>query len=383
MHGVLGENGAGKSTLMKILAGTIHRSSGEILLDGRSVDFAHPAQAFRAGIGMLYQDPLDFPPLTVLENFMLGQPTHPRKSAKTWANLLDALCRDFGFYLDPEAPLESLTLGERQQLELVRLLSLGCRLLILDEPTTGISTAQKELLFRALRRVAQEGRTVLLVSHKLEDAESLCEHVTVLRQGEVTGSLHAPFDVRNILTLMFGTPPPPLRKSARPLARVSLEFQEVSAPGGRAGLREATATFRQGEVVGLAGLEGSGQGVFLRIAAGLQRPTSGRLSFFWRGLHELASRYLSTPRRGVRARRPPERRPHCGSYPYGTLRSGRLRPPFPRSVASGASGGRTKGAAVSHSRLSPNFCADALSGGNQQRLLLSLIPSDASVLLLE
>lgn len=382
IHGVLGENGAGKSTLMKILAGAIPRSSGEILLDGRAVDFAHPAQAFRAGIGMLYQDPLDFPPLSVLENFMLGQPAHLRKSARAWANLLDALCRDFGFYLDPEAPLESLTLGERQQLELVRLLSLGCRLLILDEPTTGISTAQKELLFRALRRVAEEGRTVLLVSHKLEDVESLCEYVTVLRQGEVTGSLQAPFNARNILTLMFGTPPPPLHKSARPLARVSLEFQEVSAPGGRAGLREATATFRQGEVVGLAGLEGSGQGVFLRLAAGLQRPTSGRLSLF--GEDCTNWHHHTFRRRGVAF--VPEGRLEEGLIAGLTLTEHfALAACAPRFRVPWHQARQTAEQKVQQFRIrgSAETCADALSGGNQQRLLLSLIPSDASVLLLE
>lgn len=382
IHGVLGENGAGKSTLMKILAGATPRSSGEILLDGRAVAFAHPAEAFRAGIGMLYQDPLDFPPLTVLENFMVGQPAHPRKSPKAWASLLDSLCRDFGFYLDPEAPLESLTLGERQQLELVRLLSLGCRLLILDEPTTGISTAQKELLFRALRRVAEDGKTVLLVSHKLEDVESLCEHVTVLRQGQVTGSLSAPFDARDILTLMFGTPPAPLHKSPRAFAQVSLEFHEVSASGGRAGLREATATFRRGEVVGLAGLEGSGQGVFLRLAAGLQRPTSGRLRLF--GDDCTGWPHHAFRRRGVAF--VPEGRLEEGLVAGLTLTehfalaacAPSLRVPWHqarRLAEEKVQRFRIRGSAESH--------ADALSGGNQQRLLLSLIPSDASVLLLE
>ncbi len=216
IHGILGENGAGKSTLMKILAGAVPKSDGDILLDGRPVAFSHPAEASRLGIGMLYQDPLDFPPLTVLENFMVGRPGHPGKTVRHWADTLAALCRAFGFSLDPKAPLETLTLGERQQLELLRLLSLGSRLLILDEPTTGISPVQKELLFRALRRLADEGKTVLLVSHKLEDVENLCTRVTVLRQGRVSGSLEAPFDARDILSLMFGSPLAPLQKGDAP-----------------------------------------------------------------------------------------------------------------------------------------------------------------------
>ncbi|MEJ5348587.1 MAG: ATP-binding cassette domain-containing protein [Desulfosoma sp.] len=382
IHGVLGENGAGKSTLMKILAGAVSKSSGDILLDGKPVRFAHPAEAFQAGIGMLYQEPSDFPSLTVLENFLVGQPASSRKSSKTWADTLESLCRDFGFYLDPQTPLESLTLGERQQLELIRLLSLGCRLLILDEPTTGISTAQKELLFRALRRVARDGKTVLLVSHKIEDVESLCDQVTVLRQGQVTGSLEAPFDPREILTFMFGTPPAPLQKSARSFEHISLEFENVSGLGGRSGLREATATFYRGEVVGLAGLEGSGQGVFLRLAAGLQKPVSGRLRLF--GNDCTGWEHHAFRRRGV------------AFVPEGRLEEGLIAgltltehvalaacPPTWRVPWQHARRMAEERIARFRIRGSSESLADALSGGNQQRLLLSLIPLEASVLLLE
>lgn len=382
IHGILGENGAGKSTLMKILAGAVPRSSGEILLDGRPTDFAHPAEASRAGIGMLYQEPLDFPPLTVLENFMVGRPRYPKTSPKVWADHLESMCRDFGFYLDPQAPLETLTLGERQQVELLRLLSLGCRLLILDEPTTGISPAQKELLFRALRRVAEDGKTVLLVSHKLEDVENLCGAVTVLRQGAVTGSLEAPFDPREILALMFGSPPAPLQKGLRTSTEIVLEMRGVSGLGGRAGLRDATATFRKGEVVGLAGLEGSGQGVFLRLAAGLQRPVSGAIELF--GEEVTGRDHHAFRRRGVAF--VPEGRLEEGLIEGLTLTEHfALAACPPKLCVPWETARRTAQERVERFRIrgTPESPADALSGGNQQRLLLSLVPPEATLLLLE
>ncbi len=205
IHGILGENGAGKSTLMKILSGYTRKTSGAILLDGSPADYRTPAEASEMGIGMLYQDPLDFPLLSVLENFMLGQRSSELEagsskleagsskleaigsklkagSSKLKAKLkaassmfektpiaayslqLAALIRQFNFTLEPDALVKSLTIGERQQLEILRLLAMGIRTLILDEPTTGISSLQKETLFQALRKLAVEGESVILVS---------------------------------------------------------------------------------------------------------------------------------------------------------------------------------------------------------------------------
>ncbi|MCJ7595072.1 MAG: ATP-binding cassette domain-containing protein, partial [Desulfobacterales bacterium] len=173
IHGVLGENGAGKSTLMKILAGYVEKSSGTVLLDDRAVEIKGPSDAPGLGIGMLYQDPLDFPPLSVIENFMTGQlQGFSFRGSRHRRKLLD-LAGAFGFNLDPERPVRDLTVGERQQLELLRLLALGVEVLVLDEPTTGISSTQRQDLFDALIKLARQGKTILLVSHKLEDVEAL------------------------------------------------------------------------------------------------------------------------------------------------------------------------------------------------------------------
>ncbi|GAB4274340.1 MAG: ATP-binding cassette domain-containing protein [Deferrisomatales bacterium] len=376
IHGLLGENGAGKSTLMKTLAGFTAPSRGRILLDGREVAFASPADAVAAGVGMLYQDPLDFPGLTGAENFALGLRRRPA-ARPSFRDQLRQAAEELGFALHPDTPVERLTVGERQQLEVVRLLALGVRVLILDEPTTGISALQKDALFASLRRLAEEGRTVLLVSHKLEDVEALCHEVTVLRQGQVTGTRARPLPTDEVLELMFGAPPAPPPHCEAPAGEPVLTFRGASAPGGRAGLRECTVTVRAGEVVGLAGVEGSGQGVFLRLAAGLQRPRHGEVAF--RG--EPIARPLPD---GVRF------------LPAGRLEEGLVegmtiaehcalnwqRIPFfvPWDRAR-----RDAEAAIGTHRIRgrPDSPVDALSGGNQQRVLLSLLPEDPALLLLE
>ena len=227
IHGILGENGAGKSTLMKILSGYSQKTKGAILLSGKTVSYQNPAQAVQLGIGMLYQDPLDFPRLTVLDNFMLGQTAGLIDQQKICRLKFERLSTTFNFCLDPDTNVRGLTLGERQQLEIMRLLALGVEVLILDEPTTGISSTQKEMLFKALNKLATDGKIVILVSHKLEDVEALCHSVTVLRHGSVTGRMDAPFDTSQLLKMMFGTPP----ASAGTNKDTTAEYGVDPAPG--------------------------------------------------------------------------------------------------------------------------------------------------------
>jgi ABC-type uncharacterized transport system ATPase subunit len=276
--GILGENGAGKSTLMKILAGFSQRTKGAILVDGAEVNYQNPAQSAELGIGMLYQDPLDFPLLSVLDNFMLGQTDALGSEKRKFRKNFNALAEALNFPLSPDAVLKMLTIGERQQLEIIRLMALGIQVLILDEPTTGISSTQKEVLFDALKKLAVEGKSIVLVSHKLEDVEALCDRVTVLRQGEVSGEMVWPFDSRGLLEMMFGTPPVFPPRCSEAAGKQVLVMHNVFGTGGRAGLKDCHVVIRESEVVGLAGLEGSGQGVFLRIAGGLKQAKRGSIS---------------------------------------------------------------------------------------------------------
>src|SRR5579883_1572363 len=272
IHGILGENGAGKSTLMKILSGFLAPDRGQILVDGVPVRVASPADAVRLGIGMLHQDPLDFPTLTLLDNFLLGAPGRVAPDRRRARDQLMALAAEFGFTLNPDVLCGTLTVGERQQLEILRLLWLGVKVLILDEPTTAISPSQRARLFAALRAMARQGRVILFVSHKLEEVQELCDRVTVLRQGRVAGEVSMPCETRHLVHLMYGQPLPPSGRGRAPLGPPVLELVQVTATDGRLTLERVSLVLRAGEVVGLAGLEGSGQRVLLHACAGLLRP---------------------------------------------------------------------------------------------------------------
>jgi simple sugar transport system ATP-binding protein len=382
IHGILGENGAGKSTLMKVLVGFSQKTSGLILLDGKPVDYKNPARAAELGIGMLYQDPLDFPLLTVLENFMLGQTSGFAWPCRAFRKQFVEMARSFNFFLNPDTPLKILTIGERQQLELLRLLALGIQVLILDEPTTGISSLQKRTLFAALKKLASEGKSVILVSHKLEDVQALCGRVTVLRRGQVTGEMDAPFHAEALLEMMFGTPPEqPERYRQTPGSDV-LVMQDVSGSGGRSGLKGCDVVIRQGEIVGLAGLEGSGQGVFLRLAGGLKPPNQGCIRL--QGFDMSRRDHHMFRHRGVTFL--PADRLEEGLIPglsiteHFALLTERKGLVVPWQHARQAAAERIKRFRI---KGRPDSAVQDLSGGNQQRLLLSFLPSSPVLLLLE
>ncbi len=382
IHGILGENGAGKSTLMKILTGFTRKTSGTTLIDGQALDIDTPAIAARYKIGMLHQEPHDFPALSALDNFMIGRVSGLSGHKISHRNDLITRSAQLGFTLDPDAQVDRLTIGERQQLEIMRLLALNIRVLILDEPTTGISRTQKEILFTSLKTLAAEGKSVLLVSHKLEDVMALCDEATVMRQGKVSGRMTAPFDVNQLLQMMFGTlPSPPVHQPSKP-GKPVLALKGVSAPGGRAGLENCNITIREGEIVGLAGLEGSGQGVFLRVAAGLANPTRGTVTFNDQILN--GGGYHDFKKRGGAFI--PASRIEEGLIPGLTIsehfslneKQGHF-----FSAGKAALNQAVKSISKFNIKGRPEMDAAALSGGNQQRLLLSLLPASPAVLLLE
>ncbi len=377
IHGIVGENGAGKSTLMKVLTGFIAGSGGEIFFKGQRARLANPGDARRLGIGMLYQEPLDFPQLTVLENFMAGRAVFARTAAR---RELLRLATTFGFILDPDEPVEALTIGERQQLELLRLIGDGAKVLILDEPTTGISERQQELLFAALEKLKSEGATILLVSHKLEEIDLLCDRVTVLRHGQVAATRQGPFDRNDLLHAMFDTlPEHQTAPEPLPHGRPVLEFDRVTARGGRSGLQEASMVIRAGEVVGLAGIDGSGQSLFLKTAYGLVAPESGKIMRFGEPLqdeHDQACRTTVFL---------PADRLTEGLFPGMTIREHHiLARQGSAFITPATSLSTTRSAIDTHSiKGDPATAVEDLSGGNQQRLLLSLIPEEVRLILME
>ena len=382
LHGLLGENGAGKSTLMKVLSGFIRADSGKIVLDGQAVHLTSPADAIRHGVGMLHQDPLVFLPFKVIDNFLLGSPGPVQLDEAKARRELKRLCDQFSFTLNPDTPTRSLTVGERQQLEIVRLLWLGARVLILDEPTTGISAPQRIKLFETLRTLASQGMSVIFVSHKLEEVEELCGKVTVLRQGKVVGEATMPCPADKLVEMMFGQAIVMGTRQTIERGSPLLQIEHVRLQDHLVTIDDLSLTADAGEVIGLAGLEGSGQQLMLRACAGLLRPLGGRIRISGRDLTQRPYReFLAN-----------------GVYllPAGRLEEGLVAGMTitEHFVLSGSDhrffvdrlGARRRTEDLIHKysiKGRPTSVAEALSGGNQQRLLLAMLPPKLKLLLME
>lgn len=378
LHAVLGENGAGKSTLMKILAGTLHPDQGQVSIDGRKLKLGSPASSLASGIGMLAQEPLVCLPFTVRENFRLGS----EWSVGAASGKLVEQCRHLGFRLDAHAVTRTLSIGERQQLEMVRLLARGIKVLILDEPTSGLTGPQRGLLFAALRQLAGEGLSVLFVSHKLEEVNELCRSVSIMRKGSVVAESTLPRPESELVELMF-------EQAAMPAARalvgsdneIVAELDHVTASAGRQMIDRVDLKVRRSEVVGVAGLEGSGQGALLRALAGLTSSSKGRVRI---GEANLSGKH---PRRYRQAgvaflsggRLEEGLLPGLTLTEHLELASGQR-----RFIDWNAARARTE-ETIDQFRIkgTPDALVERLSGGNQQRLLLSLLPAQPRLIVME
>ncbi len=382
IQGILGENGAGKSTLMKILSGFFQADHGEICLDGKPVKIVSPSDAIKQGIGMLHQDPLDFPPMRVIDNLLIGQGGGIFPNRRAVSAEINQLQTKFGFNIDLEVYVDSLTVGERQQLEILRLLWLGARVLILDEPTTGISASQKDKLFETLRILAASGMSVIFVSHKLEDVEILCDRIAVFTRGKMVGEACPPYEIDRLVELMFGKVVTLGEKTHYECEDICLQLANISIEDARLQIRAANLNLHRGEVIGLAGMEGSGQRQFLRTCGGLIRPVAGEINLLGKELTgKTYPKFLNSGIAYVPASRLEE-----GLIPGLSLTEHFILSEeqdgffINREKASSTTTGRIvdfniKGTPVSK--------VESLSGGNQQRALLALLRTPVNLILVE
>ncbi|MDQ2735498.1 MAG: ATP-binding cassette domain-containing protein, partial [Pseudomonadota bacterium] len=285
IHAVLGENGAGKSTLMKIIYGAVRPDEGEIRWNGEKVEIASPAAARALGIAMVYQHFSLFDTLTVAENVWLGL-DKSLKLADVTARIRE-VARVYGLDVDPVRPVHTLSVGEKQRVEIVRALMTDPKLLILDEPTSVLTPQAVQTLFVTLRKLAAEGCSILYISHKLDEIRALCHICTVLRGGKVTGVVDPRQESNASLSrLMIGAEPPQLQhRQAHPgevvLAVHALSLKEED-PFGTA-LAGITFDVRAGEVLGIAGISGNGQQELMAAISGEDvRAPAGSITLFGR-----------------------------------------------------------------------------------------------------
>jgi len=382
IQGILGENGAGKSTLMKILSGFQRADGGRISLDGQEVPMHSPADAIRHGVGMLHQDPLDFPPMRVVDNLLIGAPGGiiPRRAEASTA--IAGLAVSLGLSLDLKAEVGSLTVGERQQLELLRLLWLGARVLILDEPTTGISARQRAQLFDTLRRLAAQGKTVIFVSHKLEEVQELCTRVAVLRQGRLVGEAQPPFRIDQLVTMMFEREVSPGERVSCAPGGTLLRLANLGIEQGRISIKDLNLELRAGETIGLAGMEGSGQSLLLQACAGLVSSSAGRVHLENADLTGKSYRHFR--KRGVAY--VPATRLEEGLIAGLTITDHfLLTQRKPGLIINRGEGRRLARERIAEFNIrgAPGDRMESLSGGNQQRALLALVRAGAKLMLLE
>ncbi|HEV2676166.1 MAG TPA: ABC transporter ATP-binding protein [Aliidongia sp.] len=274
IHALLGENGAGKSTLVKILYGLLAADEGDILWDGRATRIATPRAARALGIGMVFQHFSLFEAMSVLENVALGL-DHPERADELAARIR-SVSAAYSLPLDPDRTVSTLSIGERQRIEIVRCLLQAPRLLILDEPTSVLTPQEADALFSTLRLLAADGCAILYISHKLEEIRALCDRATVLRAGRVVGRC-VPRDtpVRAMAQMMVGSA---LRdvtvRTTRPAGEIRLRVDGLDLPAIEAHgtpLRQIGFELRGGEILGIAGVAGNGQGELQQALSG-ERP---------------------------------------------------------------------------------------------------------------
>ncbi|MEW6031955.1 MAG: ABC transporter ATP-binding protein [Bacillota bacterium] len=282
IHAVVGENGAGKSTLMKIITGLYPPDKGEIFLRGLPAAFRSPRQAIAAGIGMVHQHFMLVQNFTVAENVILGAEPARRGliDLREAARQVAELCRRFGLKVDPLARVEDISVGEQQRVEILKVLYRGADLIILDEPTAVLVPQEVSELFEHLLTLKEQGKTVVFISHKLDEVLRVSDRITVLRRGRVVGTVRTGGVTRQRLAeMMVGRPVLfDLRRSANPPGDPVLALEGVTASlGGREVLRDLSLVVRSGEVYGVAGVEGNGQTELAEAIMGLRPVDSGEI----------------------------------------------------------------------------------------------------------
>jgi len=381
VHAVVGENGAGKSTLMKILYGMQRPDEGTIRVGGAEDHFRSPKDAIAAGIGMVHQHFMLADNLTVLENIVLGsEPTRGVLLDFEAARLrIRELSSTYGMPLDPDRLVEDLPVGERQRVEIIKVLYRGAQILILDEPTAVLVPQEVDELFKNLRELKREGVTVIFISHKLDEVLAIADRITVMRGGRTVATVN-PKDVTasQLAELMVGSelPRPETRVSTvTEVVELSVQNLSVRGAGGKVLLHDVSFDIHRGEIVGIAGVEGNGQRELIQVILGLRAADEGRIELAGRDL----THRTTEERRGAGIGYIPEDRQELGLLLPSPLWENVMlghqsKAPFARGPWIDRRGATKRtDDVIREFRVitpGPEVAAYALSGGNQQKLIV-------------
>ncbi len=381
IHAIVGENGAGKSTIMKIAYGFYRFDSGEILFHGKPVQIRNPHDAIALGIGMVHQHFMLVDTMTVAENIILGAETGSAASLDMVKAERDirALSDDLRLDINPAAFIEDLSVGQQQRVELLKALYRNADLLILDEPTAVLTPQEVNEFFAILRRMKEQGKTIIIITHKLDEVLAISDEVTVMRDGKAVGNVRtADTNAADLARMIVGRDVllRVEKTDAKPAGTV-LEVSELSVRGRHGmAVNGVSFTVAAGEIVGIAGIEGNGQTELIEALAGLNAATSGSLTFEGRNVTNLDARSLKE----LGIAHIPEDRHKRGLLLNSSLTENSIlgvhyRPPVAAGsgfINSAAVEKRVKGIINDFDVRPPvaELPAKALSGGNQQKLII-------------
>ena len=381
VHAIVGENGAGKSTLMKTLYGMHRPDSGTIAIDGKDVVLRSPSDAIALGVGMVHQHFQLADNFTVLENVILGdEPTRRGVLKLSEAReRIEQIGRDYRLTVDPDAMVEDIGVGDRQRVEIIKVLFRGARTIILDEPTAVLVPQEVEQLFSALAELKREGLTVIFISHKLDEVLSVADEITVIRGGTTVTTVR-PEDVtaRQLAELMVGSelPSPETRESTVTDVEVlDVTGLTLANDSGRLLLDGIDLTIHQGEVLGIAGVEGNGQAELVETIMGMHSPAAGTVRL---GDEDITS-WSTRRRREAGIGYIPEDRSRHGLLLDAPLWENRIlghqtQKPNARGILVDRKGAKadTQRIVEEYDVRTPSIdvMANALSGGNQQKLIV-------------
>lgn len=383
IHALVGENGAGKSTLMSILYGLYQADEGEIYINGQKVNISNPNQAIELKIGMVHQHFMLVPPLTITENVILGM--EPRKNIfftdiKKAAREIKELSEKFALKIDPWAKIQDVSVGIEQRVEIIKVLYRGAEVLILDEPTAVLTPQEVEELFKILLSLKKEGKTIIFITHKLNEVMAISDQVTVMRNGKVVGTKRTnDTNTSEIATLMVGREVLlKTRKEEQITGKIVLKLENISVLNQQnfPVLKEINLSVKEGQILGIAGVEGNGQTELVEVITGLRKISSGKIVLYQKDITHLTPRRI----RELNIAHIPEDRRKRGiisdySVAENLILGTHYRSPFNKGIALDFSAiHRHALQLISDYDIRPSNqdnLLKSLSGGNQQKVIVA------------